>query len=925
MSGQSDVIGRGVIEVVGDSTKLKATLAESSRDVVNFGKTTQNENAKSARSIDAYIRKLELSTQTLGKSAREAKLFELAQRGASEAQLKAADAALRTIEAYKQQQAKLGAVASTQNTVADSAKALGYQHQIAAVQVKDFIEQMISGASPVRAFAQQGTAVVSTYGGVGATFRSIGSLLTPLRLGLGLAAAGVGALALAFLEGHLESRAFADAMTISGNFAGQTEGQFRSMARTVASATQTTVSNVREIGLELIKTGEIGPASFSSATAAAIAYARATGKSAADVARDFADMTRAPSKFALEANRSLNFITVAQYAAIRSFEQNGRAADAQGVIYDALNARFPKLNDNLGLIDRALQKGKNAWASFWDAALDIGRTETVEEKLDRVNQKIEERRQRGPLNSLTAGAFERGNARLDAERNALARRSLREGDNAFSEADRSATEKRRIAAFEAVEGYKAQAKGLDLVNEKLAEAKRNFAALAGTQQAVSPADQARILRDIKKRFQNTDDEEERKAKLQRDLDQIRNASQAQVNTLSNAERIMAATRAAGLLDESEYYDAKRAFLALNAKEEERALQQQIDRIRKEKASGKERVDNERRIADLEARLREVRESAAAGLEVLNIEEVAGLRAVAQAYRDAEAAAQDYLDGIRRTQSRDLGGIGLGNRERERLAGRAPIEDRFNDQRRNLERGRRDAELNGTFGPEAQRKYDEELERIKRFEEQALMSYDEYVARRLEAEGHWQNGATEALRNYLDEATQVAKQTEDLFSRAFHGAEDALVKFITTGKLDFKSLANSVVADITRIIVKQQLANALTSLMGKGGGESGGFTNTVGSFIGSLLGGGRAIGGPVSAGSIHPVNERRPELLEVAGTQYLMMGSQDGMVKQMPAGEGGRQVSLVLNVQAQPGMTRQTALQQGEAMGRAAQLALSRNA
>ena len=41
-------------------------------------------------------------------------------------------------------------------------------------------------------------------------------------------------------------------------------------------------------------------------------------------------------------------------------------------------------------------------------------------------------------------------------------------------------------------------------------------------------------------------------------------------------------------------------------------------------------------------------------------------------------------------------------------------------------------------------------------------------------------------------------------------EDALVQFVLTGKLNFKDLARSIIADITRIVVRQQL---MTPLLG----------------------------------------------------------------------------------------------------------------
>ena len=44
-------------------------------------------------------------------------------------------------------------------------------------------------------------------------------------------------------------------------------------------------------------------------------------------------------------------------------------------------------------------------------------------------------------------------------------------------------------------------------------------------------------------------------------------------------------------------------------------------------------------------------------------------------------------------------------------------------------------------------------------------------------------------------------------------EDALVNFVLTGKLNFKDLARSIIADITRMIIRQQMFNLLSGLTG----------------------------------------------------------------------------------------------------------------
>jgi hypothetical protein len=74
-----------------------------------------------------------------------------------------------------------------------------------------------------------------------------------------------------------------------------------------------------------------------------------------------------------------------------------------------------------------------------------------------------------------------------------------------------------------------------------------------------------------------------------------------------------------------------------------------------------------------------------------------------------------------------------------------------------------------------------------------------------------------------------------------------------------------------------------------GGDSGGLAGIGGDSSnwgsGGMLGGGRAGGGGVQAGSMYEVNEKGPEVLSVGGKDFLMMGSQGGQVKPNQGGGG----------------------------------------
>ena len=68
----SDVIGRGIIEVSGDSSKLNAAIADARRSIASLGEANKQASEKSAASIDRYIKKLETQQKTSSMTTRRA-------------------------------------------------------------------------------------------------------------------------------------------------------------------------------------------------------------------------------------------------------------------------------------------------------------------------------------------------------------------------------------------------------------------------------------------------------------------------------------------------------------------------------------------------------------------------------------------------------------------------------------------------------------------------------------------------------------------------------------------------------------------------------------------------------------------------------------------------------------------------------------
>jgi lambda family phage tail tape measure protein len=134
---------------------------------------------------------------------------------------------------------------------------------------------------------------------------------------------------------------------------------------------------------------------------------------------------------------------------------------------------------------------------------------------------------------------------------------------------------------------------------------------------------------------------------------------------------------------------------------------------------------------------------------------------------------------------------------------------------------------------------------------------------------------EAFEDFKNNAMDTGKQMADSFENFTGGMEDAFVKFAQTGKLSFKDLANSIIADLIRIAVRRAIVAA------------------VGGPLGSLFG--FANGGPVQGATPIIVGERGPELFipQSAGkivSNAALKGSGSS------AGQGG-QTTVNYNIQA----------------------------
>lgn len=199
------------------------------------------------------------------------------------------------------------------------------------------------------------------------------------------------------------------------------------------------------------------------------------------------------------------------------------------------------------------------------------------------------------------------------------------------------------------------------------------------------------------------------------------------------------------------------------------------------------------------------------------------------------------------------------------------------------------------GKITQQDYQNQLMSLGVTYEEAIFKAQELYDKQIQLNGSYEYGATTAIQKYIQESQNLAKQTENVVSNALGGLENALVGITmrtTTVSEAFKNMATSILSDIVRMTVKQQISAPLAAMLGKGiqglfpqtGTGGGGFMDTIGSVFGGLFGGGKAMGGQVNAGTSYLVGEKGAEVFTPAT---------NGVIT--PNGALGGSTNVVVNV------------------------------
>jgi len=198
---------------------------------------------------------------------------------------------------------------------------------------------------------------------------------------VGATAGILGVFTLAAIKGTEESKAFATAMQLTGNYAGLTEGRFNEMARTMADGSHTGIGTARQALQEMVASGRFTGDMLNTVGQTALTFSHMTGQSSADVVKDFAAMADGVAKWAEEHNKQYHFLTGAQYQHIETLEREGQTQQAMQATMDAFNDHLRTQTQNVGYLESAWHKAKDAMSDFWDSMKAVGRDTTIDDQI----------------------------------------------------------------------------------------------------------------------------------------------------------------------------------------------------------------------------------------------------------------------------------------------------------------------------------------------------------------------------------------------------------------------------------------------------------------------------------------------------------------------------------------------------------------
>ncbi|EFS3131422.1 phage tail tape measure protein [Salmonella enterica] len=657
------------------------------------------------------------------------------------------------------------------DTATKSTHALGLKSAMARREIGVLIGELARGN--FGALRGSGITLANRAGWIDKLFSARGLAVGGLVGGVAAAVYGLGK---AWREGQKESEEFNKQLILTGNYAGKTTGQLNEMAKSLAG-NGVTQHDAAGVLAQVVGSGSFTGPAVDMVSRTAARMQEAVGQSVDETIRQFKRLQDDPVNAAKELDKTLHFLTATQLEQIRVLGEQGRTADAAKIAMSAyseeMNKRMGDVHDNLGWVERAWNSLGDAAKWAWDRMLDIGREDTLDEKIKKLQEKIKN------------GGQQIGKAFIPVtqqDRDNLA--ALQEKD--FQEKLKAAQDKGERDYQETQKLRNEQNAALDRENET--EAMRHTREINRIN-AMQYADASKRNGAIERENERHKKAMERQTKKPKAYHNDE-ASRLLLQYSQQQAQVEGQIAAAKLSTTEKMTEAHKQLLA---------FQQRIADL-----SGKKLTADEKSVL---AHKDEI-EQALRGLDIKQ-QELQHQNALNELKKKTVQLTSQLTEEeakVRQQHAMALATMGMGDQQRGRYEERLKIQQQYQDK---LEQLKRDSKAKGTYGSDEYRQAEQELQASL---DRRLAEWADYNAKVDTASGDWTLGASRALDNFMAQGSNVAGMTENVFTNAFNGMADAVGNFATTGKFNFRSFTVSILADLAKMEARIAASQALGGLL-----------------------------------------------------------------------------------------------------------------